>query len=138
MTKTPKLYFCDTGLLCFLLNVRSADELERSPLRGAIFETAVYGELRRQLALGQELESLYFFRDRSREVDFLIHRGGRFHLLECKWTELPSAADVAPMADVAAQLGPDRIAGKTLVCRTGRPFPIGREARATNLEHLDG
>ena len=136
ITKMPKLFFCDTGLLLFLLNIRSVDDLEGSPLRGAVFETAVYCELRKQLALRQELESLFFFRDRSKEVDFLIHRGGRFDLLECKWTELPSAADTAGLDHVADVLGTTAVRSRTLVCRTARRFPLRDRVEAIGLGDL--
>ena len=136
ITKAPKLFFCDTGLLLFLLNIRSVEELEGSPLRGAIFETAVYCELRKRLALRQELESLFFFRDRSKEVDFLIHRGGRFHLLECKWTELPSTDDAAGLEHVAGALGATAVLSRTIVCRTPRPFPLRSGVMAIGLADL--
>lgn len=136
VTKMPKLFFCDVGLLLFLLNIRTPDELERSPLRGPVFETAVYGELRRQLALRQELESLFFFRDRSKEVDFLIHRGGRFHLFECKWTEVPSGDDATGLGHVTAAIGADLILSRHLVCRTPRPFPLRAGITAIGIGDL--
>jgi len=43
--KTPKLYFLDTGLVCHLLGIREVDQLRGHPLRGAIFENFVAGEL---------------------------------------------------------------------------------------------
>lgn len=136
ITKSPKLFLCDTGLLLFLLNLRSVEELEGSPLRGAIFETAVYCELRKLLSLQQELESLFFFRDRTKEVDFVIHRGGRFHLFECKWTEIPSGTDAAPMHQVAELLGAKAVRSRTIVCRTRRPFPVGEGVTAIGLADL--
>lgn len=39
LIKTPKLHFLDSGLVCYLLGLRSADQLADHPLRGAIFET---------------------------------------------------------------------------------------------------
>jgi predicted AAA+ superfamily ATPase len=134
MVKSPKLYFRDTGLLAFLLNVRSAEELARSPLRGAIFETAAYAELRKQLSVSGEVGSLFYYRDRAIEVDFLIFRGGRHELLECKWSESPDASDAASMERLAKDLGPDAVAGRTLVCRT----PHARQLGATRLVPLGG
>ena len=45
IVKTPKLHFYDTGLVCYLLGIRSPDELRGHPLRGAIFETWVAAEV---------------------------------------------------------------------------------------------
>ena len=44
LVKTPKLYFLDTGLACWLLGIRSDDVLALHPLRGALFENWVVGE----------------------------------------------------------------------------------------------
>lgn len=118
LSKTPKLYFRDTGLLCFLLNIRSADELASSPLRGSVFETAVYVELRKRLLRTDEVGSLYYYRDRSIEVDFVVHRGGRFVLFESKWSEVPTTSDIATLGALARDLGSARIESRWLVCRT--------------------
>lgn len=85
LTRSPKLYFRDTGLLSC------------PPLRGQIFETAVYGTLRRALELRGELDSLFFVRRAQHEVDFVLHRGGRFDLFECKWTEVADPRDAQTM-----------------------------------------
>ena len=74
--KSPKLYFSDTGLLCYLLRVRSPEELRRHSARGAIFECHVISELlKRALHAGREPD-LYFWRDSAgHEVDLLLDQG---------------------------------------------------------------
>lgn len=73
LVKTPKLYFIDTGLACRLLGLEEADQLDSHPLRGALFETWVAGELLKS-RLNRGLESsLFFWRDRAgHEVDFIL------------------------------------------------------------------
>ena len=72
LTKTPKVYFYDVGLLCFLLGIRTIEELVASEYRGAIFENMVIAEtLKHHHNLGRRPEA-YFYRDDSkREVDLL-------------------------------------------------------------------
>ncbi len=124
VTKSPKLYWGDPGFLVFLLGIRSTAELVRSPLVGAIWETFVCAELRRrQLALDGGV-SLHFWRDRTREVDFLIHRGGTFELMEAKWTSEPSARDAQPMHDVGKLLG-GVVTAKRVLCRCPSPRALG-------------
>lgn len=135
MTKSPKLYVSDTGLLCFLLGIRSPVELGRSPYRGAVWETFVQTELRKRYALAAHGDAIYFFRDRAREVDFLLHRGGRFELLEAKWTEQPTARDASAFAPVAEQLGAERIVARTIVCRTPDAFSSNAGWRAVGPTH---
>lgn len=49
-----------------------------------------------------EVGGLFFTRDRNREVDFRLKRGGRFHLSECKWTERAEARDLRGMTYAAS------------------------------------
>lgn len=85
LVKTPKLYFLDTGLLCWLLRIGSAEELLIHPTRGAVFETWVVAEaLKHRYNLGLPAD-LYFWRDNhGLEVDLLFESAGRLHSVECK------------------------------------------------------
>ncbi|MGB8112873.1 MAG: ATP-binding protein, partial [Candidatus Sulfotelmatobacter sp.] len=93
IVKSPKLYFADTGLLCALLNIRSEEALQQSPAVGAVWETFVFAQLRDRERQGGRTGSLFFWRDRTREVDFVVDAGGRLELFEAKWTELPDIGD---------------------------------------------
>jgi predicted AAA+ superfamily ATPase len=124
ITKSPKLYLADTGLLCFLVNIRTADDLLASPYRGAVWETFVFAELRKRQTRAAGSWELFFWRDRQREVDFLVHRGGRFSLLEAKWTETPGPREAANMQYLAEVLGPSRVLDMQIVCRTATAFPF--------------
>jgi len=73
LIKTPKLYFTDTGLLCHLLGIRTPEQLLAHPLRGAVFETWVLGELRKQATNSGRQPEFYFYRDRKGlEVDLVV------------------------------------------------------------------
>lgn len=109
MVKSPKLYLCDTGVLLFLLNIDSAAALGDSPLAGHVWETFCFNEVRKHLTLTGEREALYYWRDRVREVDFLIHRGGRYELYDAKWTEAPSPSQGAALQEVCGILGADAV-----------------------------
>lgn len=97
MIKSPKLYFFDTGLLCFLLNITSTDSLTQSPYLGAIWENYVFAEIYKYLSLRGEEKALHFWRDRNREIDFLINRANVLDLIEVKWTASPSEKDCERM-----------------------------------------
>ncbi len=75
LIKTPKLYFMDTGLACYLLGLESAEQLARDKMRGAIFENFVVMEaLKKRYNEGKE-SNLYFYRDSNqKEVDLLMKR----------------------------------------------------------------
>lgn len=74
--KSPKCFFMDSGLLCYLLRIQSADELKTHPLIGQIFETFIYTELLKNFYHQNAEAPLYFWRDVSqKEIDFLIDHG---------------------------------------------------------------
>ncbi len=109
IAKAPKMYFSDTGLLCWLLGV-TEHNLATSPFVGALWETFVFAELRKAARLSPSPVSLWFYRDKSRlEVDFLVLGGGEGRLVECKWTESPDAADTRSLARLARIVGEKRI-----------------------------
>lgn len=85
LVKTPKLYFLDVGLACWLLGIRSSDVLAVHPSRGALFETLVVSEfLKQRFNLGRPAD-LYFWRDNSGlESDLLFESAGRLQTVEIK------------------------------------------------------
>ncbi len=136
IAKSPKLFFADTGLLLYLLNVRSLDELLRSPLLGSIWETFVFSEIRKIQERKTGSWSVNFWRDRGKEVDFLVYRGGLYDLYEVKWSEHPGGGDTAAFQDLEKVLSGGRVASKAIVCRTPTPYPIGEDVRAVPAEDL--
>ena len=85
LIKSPKLYFLDTGLLCYLLGIGSPTDLRLHAARGAVFESFVLSELlKARLHRGDEAE-LYFWRDAAgHEIDFLIADGEKLTPMEVK------------------------------------------------------
>lgn len=73
LVKSPKIYFHDTGLLCFLLNIETEQQLEVHPLRGAIFENMVVNNVLKNFMNRGETPQIFFYRDRSQyEVDLVV------------------------------------------------------------------
>src|SRR5438132_14132465 len=107
--KSPKLYLADTGLLCALLNIRSEEALRQAPGAGAIWETFIFAQLRQRERRAGRMGSLFFWRDRTREVVFVVDIGGRLELFEAKWTELPAESDVVNVDFMRKTLGKARV-----------------------------
>lgn len=85
LIKSPKLYFLDTGLLCYLLRVVDAKALLAHPMRGAVFETLVVSELMKAFLNRAQEPPLYFWRDRTgHEIDLIIDRGSDLLPVEAK------------------------------------------------------
>jgi predicted AAA+ superfamily ATPase len=85
LVKSPKLYFCDTGLACWLLGLRTAEQVQRDPLWGALFENFVVMEAMKDRFNQGENSPLYFYRDsEGNEVDLLMPVGRQVHAIEIK------------------------------------------------------
>ena len=114
LTKTPKLYFNDVGLLCFLLGLNQGSVTD-SYLIGSIWETLVFAELRKYLSATAPEASIWFYRDQSREVDFVIEKDGRLTLADAKWKELPGPRDFRQLLAVEPVLRTARLPAMVLV-----------------------
>jgi len=85
LVKTPKLYFYDAGLVCWLLGIQTPQQLETHPLRGSIFETFVVAELMKSRLNAGERSGMYFWRDSNgNEVDVIIEQGPQLIPVEIK------------------------------------------------------
>jgi predicted AAA+ superfamily ATPase len=85
LVKAPKLHFLDTGLACWLLGIRSPDELRRHPLRGPLMESWVVSEVRKALANRGLRPCLHHWRDaHGQEVDLVVDRGRDLLAVEVK------------------------------------------------------
>lgn len=85
LVKTPKLYFLDTGLACWLLGIRSSDVLALHPSRGALFETWIVAEFVKDRFNRGLPADLYFWRDNNGlEADLVFEMGTRLQPVEIK------------------------------------------------------
>lgn len=85
LVKTPKLYFNDPGMACYLLDIESAKQLDRDKMRGAIFENFIVMEVIKH-RYNQGLEGgVFFYRDSNQnEVDVLLKQEGKITAIEVK------------------------------------------------------
>lgn len=91
--KSPKLYFLDTGLLCYLLRIREPEDIPAHAMKGAIFETLVLSELYKAFAHRGEVPPLYFWRDQTgHEVDVVLDTGKKLVPVEIKSGETVSSS----------------------------------------------
>jgi predicted AAA+ superfamily ATPase len=119
LIKTPKVYFFDTGLLCFLLGVETAAHLAAHPLRGAVFENFVVAELLKKRFNGARLSNITFFRDRSgNEVDVVVEDGNALLPVEIKSSQTAST-DFIKSLRYFGELFPDQVK-KSLVVYDGK------------------
>ena len=85
LIKTPKIYFCDTGILCFLLGIENEKQIKTHPLRGSIFENFVVLEFLKGRFNQGKSDNLLYYRDKSqREVDIVQEFAHQYKAYEIK------------------------------------------------------
>lgn len=85
LVKTPKLYFNDPGLACYLLDIETASQLERDKMRGAIFENYIVMEVIKHRKNNGREGGVFFYRDSNQnEIDILLKEEGIFTAIEVK------------------------------------------------------
>ena len=126
LVKTPKLHFYDTGLVCWLLGIRSVEQLAAHPLRGSVFESWVVSEAVKHRANRRSAGSLSYYRDRNgAEVDLVVEGPDAATLLEAKASATPSASLLAGAARVRGHLSESHSA-TDMVCIYGGETPQQR------------
>ena len=119
LVKTPKVYFTDTGTLCYLAGLKDPGHAAAGPLGGAIFETAVLSEIIKTFVHRGDEPEVYFWRTSTgSEVDLILNVGGRLIPIEVK---------------LSATLHPS-MAGSILAFQKD----IGKEAEAGFVIHPGG
>ncbi|MBR5982791.1 MAG: ATP-binding protein [Bacteroidales bacterium] len=85
LIKSPKLYFNDTGLACYLLDIESSKQLDRDKMRGALFENMIVMEtIKHRFNQGKD-GGVFFYRDSNQnEVDIILLQEGEITALEIK------------------------------------------------------
>ena len=88
--KTPKLYFYDTGLVCYLTRWSSPETAMNGAMSGALLENYVVSEIMKSYQCSATEPYIYYYRDRdAKEIDVIIEKDGKLHPLEIKKTALP-------------------------------------------------
>lgn len=95
LTKTPKLYFCDTGLCAYLSMWLTRDTLMNGAANGHYFENYVVIELLKSYSYSPDKVNLTYYRDsNAKEIDVIVEENGRIHPLEIKKSANPDRREV--------------------------------------------
>ena len=126
LIKAPKLYFADTGFLCFLLGFRQPADLVNHALWGAVWENFVVSEVRKRLQAIAHPPALWFWRTaHGDEVDLLVETGPEtFVAIECKAAERVESRATRGIVKLAAEYGPQALRAARVACRTEQAYPV--------------
>lgn len=106
LVKTPKVYFTDTGTLCFLAGIKTPEHARLGPMGGAIFESAVLGEILKAYHHRGLVPRVHFWRTSTGvEVDFLVQVEGGLIPIEVKLSSTPLPKMAESIGKLRADLG---------------------------------
>lgn len=123
MVKTPKLYFCDTGLCAYLSSWTSRDTLMNGAASGHFLENYVVAEMIRNASYGEREMNLNFYRDKNqKEIDLIVETDGVLHPFEIKRSASPERKTIKAFGVLEKS---DREVGAGgIMCMAEKPFPI--------------
>jgi uncharacterized protein len=123
LTKTPKLYFCDTGLCAYLSRWLTRETLMYGAASGHYFENYVVAELLKNYAYAKSKANLTYYRDaNAKEIDVIVEEGNRVHPLEIKKSASPDRREVKKYAFLD-KLSLER-GGGGIICMCEEVVPI--------------
>ena len=92
LVKTPKLYFYDSGLVCYLTRWSSAEVLQSGAMNGAMLENYVVSEIAKTYLNSGKEPYMYYYRDKdAREIDIVLEHDGILNPIEIKKTANPGS-----------------------------------------------
>ncbi|MCQ2347813.1 MAG: ATP-binding protein [Paludibacteraceae bacterium] len=122
LTKTPKVYFYDVGLVSYLLGITNVQQLAHHPLRGAIFENMVVCELLKGCYNAGHKSNLSFYRDQSQEVDIIQEEAQGIRAIEIKSSERFHADFTKALKHLQTLLGDEIVSSKVVYAGTEQLF----------------
>ncbi len=135
VVKTPKLYFLDTGLCCYLTKWTEFKALEAGAMSGAILETFLVGEILKSYWHNGKTANIYYYRDLDQqEVDLIIESGDTLYPVEFKKTGTPSRT-ASKDFHVLKKLGKN-IGSGVVLSFVAKPVPLSQEVTAIPISHL--
>lgn len=131
LTKTPKIFFMDTGLVCHLTRWTTPDQLRNGAAAGHIFETFIVSEILKSfMNSGKSLHDVWFYRDtKKREIDLVIQDGHILHPVEIKVSATVRKDAVKNFACLENLPGYEVSFGH-VICQTPEPYFITRTVQA--------
>jgi predicted AAA+ superfamily ATPase len=136
-TKTPKLYFYDSGLLCSLLVIQSEKDLIAHSHRGNIFENAVIAEFFKQGHNTGRRPSLSYWRsadDRKTEVDLIVEKASKLEIFEIKASQTARSKHADALRYFSSQF-PFELGSRTVVYEGPEPMRLN-DAEFINWQSL--
>ena len=137
VVKTPKVYFTDTGLVCYLCRWLTTDTLINGAQAGNIFETYVVSEIIKSYYNAGKEPNLYFFRNGDgQEVDLIFYENGKIYPVEIKKTASPNIKDIKSFKILANYFSTVHIGEGGIICTAESILPLGQGNKIIPVNYI--
>lgn len=124
--KTPKVYFYDTGLVCYLTKWSTPEVAEKGAMNGALFENYVVLEIIKNYQNTGIEPFIYFYRDRDgKEIDIILEKDGKLHPIETKKSVKPDIRITRTFSTL--NKAPLEISTSAVICMANNISAFNRE-----------
>ena len=128
--KTPKVYFTDTGLVCYLCRWLTPETLANGAMAGSIYETFIVSEILKSYYNAGKQPDLYFFRNTDgQEVDLLFYRDGKLYPIEIKKTSSPNVKDAKHFGTLSTFFPTLEVSEGGIICNAEELLPLGQKLK---------
>lgn len=135
--KTPKVYFTDTGLVCYLVGWSNSKVAMNGAMSGALFETFVISEIAKSyLNAGHDTSRLYFYRDKDKkEIDLIVEKDNVLYPVEIKKSAHPSI-DMARSFNALSGISGKQVGHGCILCQTTQKHDLSNQVSAVPIEFI--
>lgn len=138
LIKSPKIYFTDTGFLCYLLGIQNRNDFYKSIYSGNVWENYIISEVLRFFSFKGLKPTIWYLRDKDGlEVDLIIELNGKTNIFEIKFTEKPDINDIKGIKKIIKSLNFASINKFGVICRTFDEYEIDKNIFAYKPEILN-
>lgn len=130
IVKTPKVYFTDTGLVCYLCRWLTPETLANGAMAGSVYETFIVSEILKSYYNAGKEPDLYFFRNTDgQEVDLLFYRDGKLYPIEIKKTSSPNVKDAKHFGTLSTFFPSLEVSEGGIICNAEDLLPLGQNLK---------
>ena len=135
--KSPKVYFTDTGIVCYLCKWLTADTLKNGAMAGQVFETYVISEILKSYYNAGKKPNMYYFRNIDmQEIDLVFYENGKIYPIEIKMTNRADARVIKGFKVLSTYFPDIEISSGGIICFEEELVPLGNEKYIIPIDYI--
>ncbi|PKM99849.1 MAG: GTP-binding protein [Elusimicrobia bacterium HGW-Elusimicrobia-2] len=135
ITKSPKIYFLDSGLVCYLTGIKTEEHLLTGPMAGAMFENFVVQETVKCFMNSGRKPDLFYLRTQNNlEIDLILEKNLEVYPLEIKLSKTPNLGMAASIERYKKVFQGLKVKEGKIICLTEEDFFIKKDISAVNVD----